>query len=557
MKRILALFACTLLATSAASENHFQDLARDALRDAQRFNDYTRDRAEEVLSIPVETDLPQSDMSPGDLEDGGILAATGDTVQGRAYTTFSDGISNWGVAAADQGDLALADGAVADPNAIIDPDLFETSGGICTVDEFEDGPVFERVCTSIRDISTVTCEATAEVSVLHTATFECEGLVGFAPECEALVAYPTCGISSQECLVYLFPGQCLDYRWEYTCSTETSFNFPNTQIGPTETSDPIVTWNETCPAEYDPLRCTAGETTCTSGPTVVDIGGVLVPLDCAVQETAHQCASNTYSSDCDVFEADASCSLLSSECYDLHPDGICGAYENTFRCGSATSQDFDASCEAVNVCVGETCQSIPNEQNTDIGDALLGVEILNTLVQDNAHNFYYEDIINDPDALAAGLQYFAARRRSCRIGILGTLNCCRDSGWALGTIAECNEDEVELFAAQEAGTAVYQSTYCSEHLVLFCAQRSRRYCIFNSKIARIISEQGQEQIYGFFACRSLTQEELEQIDFSQIDFADAFGDLFDNVGEINPTDLSGLVQDNILLAQPEVRDVYE
>lgn len=556
MRSFVASLSVVGLVSAAFADNHFQDLARDALGDAQTFSDYSRDAADDVLAIPVETDPPQSDMTPSDLEEGGLISAAGNTVQGRTYGTISNNIGDWSVSEVDQSNLANADAVVADPNAIIDEDLFSTSGGICSVDEFSDGPVFERVCSSTRSQEPATCTSTADITVVRTQRYGCSDSLVFGEECADLQDAPICTQTGSDGCGGIFGGAfCVR---EFTCSSDEDFAFSADTVGAPEWLEPVITWSETCEPTYSPDRCYDPQpTVCTSGPTVEDVNGLLVPMDCIEEETVWSCAANTYSSDCDVFEADASCSLISSECYLQNPDGECGAYENTFRCGSESPGGIDASCEAVNVCVGDVCQSIPNEQNDDIPTALVGIELLNTMAEDSYHNFDADDLLNDPDSIAANLQYFASRRRQCRIGILATLNCCRDSGWALGTIAQCNADEIELYASQEAGAAVYLSTYCSNEVLFICAQRSRRYCIFNSRLAKIVSVQGQEQLYGEFDCRSMTQEELEQIDFGQIDFSEAFGDLYSTVGDIGSTDLSSIVQDNILLAHPEVRDVYE
>ena len=96
----------------AQSDVDYQGLAQDALGNAQRFTDYDRSTAEDVLGVPVETDLPQSDMGTGDLEDGGLILSGSDTAEGNAYSTFTNNVHDWSVSAADQSLLGVADGAV-------------------------------------------------------------------------------------------------------------------------------------------------------------------------------------------------------------------------------------------------------------------------------------------------------------------------------------------------------------------------------------------------------------------------------------------------------------
>lgn len=563
MTRCSSIMLAAMLTVPAAAlaDNHFQDMARDALRDAQRFTDYTQERAEETLAIPVETDLPQSDMTTGDLQDAGLLAAGSASTEGTAYSTFSGNIADWGVSSTDQSLLSVADGAVSDPDALVDPNTFTTSGGACTVDDFSDAPPFQRVCSLQRDIYQSSCTSTAEIEVtrvqLHSCSRELVPFYGWAETCgPELDAAPSCTAQQTVCN-FAIGTQCYDEVTYYSCEHTPGSTIVGNPVGSPTYSDPVITWTNSCDANYAASRCYNPVETCVSGPSVEDVNGLLVPMDCTERQTSYTCAAETYTSDCAPFETDPACRLESSVCYSMDPDGVCGAFEQTYACGSSGSEAFDASCEAVNVCVGGTCQSIPQEANDDIVLALVGVEALNTLADELQHDASVLDALSGDLNGDFDVAYFTATERNCRIGVLGTINCCQDSGWALGSIAECSASEVTLYGAQEAGAAVYMETFCSSEFLFLCAQRSRRYCTFNSRIARIISEQGQRQLYGAFDCRAMTQEELEAVDWSRIDFSAAFAEMFNNVGSIAPSDLTGLIQENIIVSQPQVVDIYE
>lgn len=545
----------------AQSDVDYQGLAQDALGNAQRFTDYDRSTAEDVLGVPVETDLPQSDMGTGDLEDGGLILSGSDTAEGNAYSTFTNNVHDWSVSAADQSLLGVADGAVSNPEALIDPTTFSTSGGTCSVESFEDAPLLQRVCNRSRTQTTSVCTSTAEITVIKTQAHRCEtlgGIFGDDSSChDGLTAAPYCSMTSNECESFFIFGECFRRVSEFVCSSDEPMTVVGNPVGAVIVNDPIITWSETCEDGFSSMLCGAPVTTCTAGPSVEIVNDELVSMDCTEEQTEWTCASTEYTSDCGALETDPGCSLTNSVCYSMDEDGVCGAFEQTYQCGSADSQAFDATCEAVNVTVGGVTQSIPHDTNDDIGIALVGIEALNTMASEFEHDMSIIDRLLGNVEGDFDVQYFSATRRRCRIGILGTINCCADSGWALGSIAECNSGEVALYGAKQAGAAVYMSTYCSQRFLFVCAQRSRRYCTYNSRIARIISEQGLRQLYGSFSCRAMTQAEMEAIDWSLIDFSSALGDAFEGVGSIAPSDLSGLIQDNILLSQPEVRDVYE
>jgi conjugal transfer mating pair stabilization protein TraN len=66
-----------------------------------------------------------------------------------------------------------------------------------------------------------------------------------------------------------------------------------------------------------------------------------------------------------------------------------------------------------------------------------------------------------------------------------------------------------------------------------CTQSERVFCCFNSKLARIIQEQGRAQIPGMNAwgdaenpnCRGFTPAEFQALDFSKIDLTEYYIEL--------------------------------
>ena len=110
---ILALFG----ASPVIAESHYVEMAEDALSNAQVFEDYTVPTAEDVLAIPVETDLPQTSMDVPALQEAGMVATAGDTTEGTFYQAFSENAVEWSVQSADPSHLDLADQVVSDPLA--------------------------------------------------------------------------------------------------------------------------------------------------------------------------------------------------------------------------------------------------------------------------------------------------------------------------------------------------------------------------------------------------------------------------------------------------------
>ena len=279
------------------------------------------------------------------------------------------------------------------------------------------------------------------------------------------------------------------------------------------------------------------------------------------QVTSYTCATASYdAAACDIFANDTGCTLQGSNCFDLDPDGVCGTFENTYQCGSATSTAFNSTCQNVNVCVGGVCQSVPQSQNTDLPLALASVDLLNNMSAEwNVPGSSLNQLITDLTAgvqTATGLEYFNSSTMSCRDAVLNAYNCCSSSGWALNVFTGCNQQEVQLAAALKSNTAVYSRTYCSTKLLFICLEKSREYCVFNSAIAKEINVQAQQQLHGSFTCRALTHDEMNQLDWSQIDLSPVFGDMLSSVSGVTNSNLVGLIQNNIILAQPTVQGNY-
>lgn len=240
----------------------------------------------------------------------------------------------------------------------------------------------------------------------------------------------------------------------------------------------------------------------------------------------------------------------------------------TYRCGSSESTAFDPSCPNVNVCVGDVCQSVPQETNNDLPLSMAAVGLLNTMADEwleTEGTYEWVNVGGDGEGadwrwVQSGegeLAYFNTSTNYCRVGILGSYNCCSESGWALGVFAQCREHELELIAAQQAGRTVYVGTFCRRRALFVCLQRARRYCVYSGRIAREVSYQAQHQIYGRFECRALTHAEMEQIDWSQIDLSSVFGEMLANVDMPDEQELLGIIQANTSSLAPQVVETYE
>jgi len=135
---------------------------------------------------------------------------------------------------------------------------------------------------------------------------------------------------------------------------------------------------------------------------------------------------------------------------------------------------------------------------------------------------------------------FNGKPSECKTAGVSTsfFNCCDTDEGSLGPIRErCGDGDAMTVQAAGAGRCHYVGDYCQEEWPLIgCVQRANTYCCFNSKLGRIIHEQGRPQLQQFAGnggwggaespnCRGFTPEEFQMLDFSRIDLSEYFGDI--------------------------------
>ena len=76
-------------------------------------------------------------------------------------------------------------------------------------------------------------------------------------------------------------------------------------------------------------------------------------------------------------------------------------------------------------------------------------------------------------------------------------------------------------------------TYCSDRVLGVCVTRKDTYCCFQSKISRILQEQGRPQIGKPWGppktetCEGFTIFEFQQLDLSVMDFSEVYAEFQD------------------------------
>ena len=138
---------------------------------------------------------------------------------------------------------------------------------------------------------------------------------------------------------------------------------------------------------------------------------------------------------------------------------------------------------------------------------------------------------------AKGNFIFSGQRLECSREIAGVKNCCRDKGWGLDlNLVHCNDMEKRLGKARENKLVVATGEYCAVRKKFpggsVCIDHHQTYCVFQSKLARIIQEQGRRGQLGIgfgegdhSNCSGITPAQLQLLKFENINFAEFYDEI--------------------------------
>lgn len=277
-----------------------------------------------------------------------------------------------------------------------------------------------------------------------------------------------------------------------------------------------------CPAI--PASCALDQTRCLDRADRV-IDGILVHQDCWEKQSVYRCpavAENTCTP-----ENTADCALQSRQCLQ-RINNDCVREKQTWSCPHTVVIGHHLACGQPVYCEDGQCETTSAQINKDFGESATDLKAVSMMGEDIRSQSI------DPKAVSQNLRVFAGRVAKCRDVTLGTMNCCRDDGWAKGLVMQCSQGEQQLGQAKEKGGLVVSiGRYCSNRDFLgICLDHKQSYCIFPSRIAHAIQVDGRKkQLHRSFGspsspdCSGLSIRELQQLDFKRIDFSGAIGDV--------------------------------
>ncbi len=221
------------------------------------------------------------------------------------------------------------------------------------------------------------------------------------------------------------------------------------------------------------------------------------------------------------------CDLIEKKCLKEGVNGCC-LWDLTYRCYT----------KVLNVIKGkgvDSCLDISNwetsyEPNQSLADITTKLAVFEEI----------EKEMEKSQKSATSIQIFDAKKMKCSKSVASDLifDCCF-SHKGLATqigLARCNADELALAEMREKGVSHYVGHY-SETVLGIKTEDKHVFCCFESKLARIINEQGRQQLgidWGSAEkpnCKGFSIDELGRLDFSRLDLTEVFEDYNKNISQ--------------------------
>ncbi|MEZ8226645.1 type-F conjugative transfer system mating-pair stabilization protein TraN [Vibrio splendidus] len=261
-------------------------------------------------------------------------------------------------------------------------------------------------------------------------------------------------------------------------------------------------------------ECQVVSQTCVEGRGTRRINGVPTTLDCWKYQVNHQC---TRDNTCNALPTD--CTTTATHC-SAKQKGVCIEEELKKSCPEKRCSATNLTCGEESFCLDGDCYAGTPEPSSDFNESAAALAALSKAAEG----------LGDPPLI------FTGQGQKCTKKMLGISDCCKDGGWGTDVgLAQCSEEEKALGKAKDDKLTIYLGSYCAEKVLGQCLRKKRTYCVFDSLLARIIQEQGTRDQLGLSLgtakvpiCGAITPEQMQQINFEDIDFSDFFGEMNSN-----------------------------
>ena len=266
-------------------------------------------------------------------------------------------------------------------------------------------------------------------------------------------------------------------------------------------------WDNSCTASNSNL-CHIDEEVCTDTTNPHVIGGLSITRDCWGKTVNFSCKS-AQTDECSAQKAHG-CKQIASKCA-LQVQGECMQYEQIYQCANRTCVP-EIVCAQDVFCIDGDCVDHNKTENTDFAKDITPIAAMSAAGGDYRNT---------------QVSLFGGHVAQCKIWLINAIDCCSDKGWGKALhLLNCRDEDKQLGQAKLNYVAHYLGEFCAKKELGVCVEQKRSYCVFDSKIARIVQEQGRLAQLNPAAlgsaedpnCSGLSIEEFQKLDMSKIDF---------------------------------------
>ncbi|MGV8948503.1 MAG: conjugal transfer protein TraN [Candidatus Paracaedibacter sp.] len=283
-----------------------------------------------------------------------------------------------------------------------------------------------------------------------------------------------------------------------------------------DVSERIVNNCQSLEEKVEKGLCSYEDVIITEGPQTRIINDHPVTRDWWCRKKVYRChypAKN----DCAALRAKG-CYQINSVCKEKVGE-VCVVWEQTYKCpsGKKIVKSFRSSNKANPFCLSGDCADKSYAPNKDFAETMSLMSVLKE-AGDDLRNF---------GSIFKGLDWRCTRH------CIGFKDCCGNGrGWGVSlNLASCDKKEQTLAELRKKNRCIQVGTYCAEKELGICIRKKTTFCCYDTKLAKIVQEQGKRQLGLGFGdpkqpqCQGLTIEQLALLDFSKIDFSDMLADI--------------------------------
>ncbi len=372
----------------------------------------------------------------------------------------------------------------------------------------------------------------------HDASFRLDGRLPSSLDCKNIhgviiskkgnavvdtIDFPSCA-NNLSLNLHIAGGHSVDIIVDITSKTMTH-NF-------------VDQWEDTCTSAESNPSCHLVSEECGSPNEIININGTPVKRDCWRKSFQYICHGGSSEGFCQPLR-DQGCEQVNSECVQGNV-GDCMEYKQSFRCPIKTcSPTTDVVCgDGKEYCMNGDCTDQSYQKSQDFGKAVAGLSSVSSAGKE----------IDQTD-----LKIFTGKPYECSEKSVGFSNCCSEKGWGQDVgLDHCSSAAKELHRARDNSAAIKVGRYCSGSQPFPCLEHSQVYCVFSSKLAKIIQEQGRgKQLRLGFGkakhpnCSGITAQQLQKINLSEINFDDFINDVSNNYKSPDLNVIRAFIQKNV------------